>query len=492
MATYLAFDLGAASGRAIIGNIENSRLELSEIHRFHSGAVKILGHYHWPLVRLFEEMLSGLHKCHESDLKGIGICTWGVDYALLNRYDEFVNLPYSYRDGRTEGIMEKVFEIIPKSDIYQLTGNQFMPLNTLYQLYAQKLYHPEDLITAKTLLMIPDLLNFWMTGEKVAELTNASTTQFLNAESDIWCSEIFNRLELPINILPKIYKPGSFIGELNLSVQEETGLGDIPVIAPATHDTASAFASIPAQSENYSFISSGTWSLIGTETRHPVICDEGLKNNITNERTPGNRNMLRKNIMGLWLVQESMRVWNDSGKNYTNSLLVKMANETKSIESFIEPDHPSFFQPGDMPKKIREFCIKSGQTVPSNDGELTHCIFESLALKYRWVLDIVEKIKGAKSNILHVVGGGSKNALLCQMTANVTGKTVIAGPVEATAIGNIMMQALADGTFSSIEEGKKVIASSFDLKSYNPQDEDTWHEKYAIFEKIKETTDTII
>jgi sugar (pentulose or hexulose) kinase len=388
--------------------------------------------------------------------------------------------------------MEKVFEIIPKSDIYQLTGIQFMPLNTLYQLYAQKLYHPEILKTSKTMLMIPDLLNFWMTGEKVAEVTNASTTQFLNADSDEWCLDIFNRLELPMNILPKIFKPGSFVGKLNLSVQEETGLGDIPVIAPASHDTASAFASIPAQSENFSFISSGTWSLIGTETRHPVICEEGLNYNITNERAPGNKNMLRKNNMGLWLIQESMRTWNDSGKNYTISLLMKMANETKSIDSFIEPDHPSFFQPGDMPKKIIEFCTKRGQTVPVNDGEVTRCIFESLALKYRCVLEIIENMKGSIADILHIVGGGSKNALLCQMTANATGKTVIAGPVEATAIGNIMMQAVADGTFSSIEEGKKVITSSFNLKSYGPQDEDMWDEKYATFVKIKETTDTII
>jgi rhamnulokinase len=492
MATYLAFDLGAASGRALTGTFINSRLTLSEIHRFHNGPVKIHKHYHWPLVRLFEEMLSSLHICRDSELKGIGICTWGVDYALLNKYDEFVNLPYSYRDSRTEGVMEKVFDIIPKSDIYQRTGIQFMPINTLYQLYAQKLYYPESLKTTETLLMIPDLLNFWMTGEKVAELTDASTTQFLNAKSDEWCSDIFDRLELPINILPKIFMPGSLVGKLNLSVQGESGLGEIPVIAPASHDTASAFVSIPAQSENYNFISSGTWSLIGTETRYPVICEEGLKNNITNERAPGNKNMLRKNIMGLWLAQESMRTWNDSGKNYTNSLLMKMASETKSIESFIEPDHPSFFQPGDMPKKIREFCTMSAQTVPSNDAEVTCCIFESLALKYRWVLEIIENMTGSSSDLLHVVGGGSKNALLCQMTANATGKTVIAGPDEATAIGNIMMQAVADGTFSSIEEGKKVILSSFDLKMYGPKDKDMWHEKYATFLQIKETTDTII
>ena len=492
MATYLAFDLGAASGRALTGTFENSRLILSEIHRFSNGPVKIREHYHWPLVRLFEEMLSSLHKCCHSDLKGIGICTWGVDYALLNRYDEFVNLPYSYRDSRTEGIMEKVFKLIPKSDIYQRTGIQFMPLNTLYQLYAQKLYHPEILKTAETLLMIPDLLNFWMTGEKVTELTNASTTQFLSADSDEWCQDIFDRLDLPVKILPKILKPGSFVGKLNLSVQEEAGIGDVPVFVPATHDTASAFASIPAHSEDFSFISSGTWSLIGSETRSPVICEEGLKYNITNERAPGPKNMLRKNSMGLWLVQESLRTWNDSGKNYTNNLLVKMADETKSVESLIEPDHPSFFQPGDMPEKIRKFCKKSGQIVPSNDGEVTRCIFESLALKYRWVLDIVEKIKGAKSDILNVVGGGSKNALLCQMTANITGKTIIAGPDEATAIGNIMMQALADGMFSSMEEGKKVISASCELKSYNPQNEEEWNEKYAKFMKIKETTDTII
>lgn len=490
--TYLAFDLGAGSGRALTGTFKNSRLTLREIHRFHNAPVRILSHYHWALVKLFEEILSSLHKCNHTKLRGIGICTWGVDHALLNKHDELVNLPYCYRDNRTEGVMEKVFEVIPKSDIYKLTGIQFMPLNTLYQLFAYKLQQPEHLESANILLMISDLLNFWMTGVKVSELTNASSTQFLKANSDEWCIEIFKRLDLPIEILPTLVEPGSVIGELNPLVQKETGLENIPVITPACHDTASAFTSIPVSSESFSFISSGTWSLIGTETSHPIISEEGLKYNITNERAPGHKNMLRKNIMGLWLIQECLRIWTDSGKEYTDDLIVKMARESKSLESFIEPDHASFFQPGDIPAKIRDFCTESNQTVPATDGEISRCIFESLALKYRWVLDIVERIKGTKSEVLHIVGGGSKNGLLCQMAANATGKYVIAGPDEATTAGNIMMQAIADGTISSIDEGRKIISDSFDMITYEPTDDDVWERKYESYTKLKNLTDTLI
>jgi len=492
MATYLAFDLGAGSGRALTGAIHGGKLKLNEIHRFHNGPVKILNHYHWGIVRLFEEMLASLHKCRDLNLSGLAINTWGVDHALINKYDQLVNTPYSYRDSRTEGVMDKVLQIIPKSDLYRLTGIQFMPINTLYQLYAYKLQQPELLYSANKLLMISDLFTFWMTGIKVSEFTNASSTQFLSAYSDEWCTEIFERLELPIEILPPLTEPGTVIGELNSLVKDETGLGNVPVIAPASHDTASAFAAIPNTTDSYCFISSGTWSLIGTQTSLPIINAEGLKNNITNERAPGPVNMLRKNNMGLWLIQESLRKWNDTGNNYSDNIIVKMAEESGFNNSFIEPDHASFFQPGDIPSRIQKFCNQTHQRIPTSPGEISRCIFESLALKYCWVLDVIEGIKGKKSNLLHIVGGGSKNQLLCQMTANATGKTVIAGPDESTAIGNIMMQAIAEGTILSIQEGKQVVRDSFDLRTYEPQDTDLWDEKYACFTNLKETTDTII
>jgi rhamnulokinase len=490
--TYLAFDIGAGSGRAVAATFQNSRIILQEIHRFHNGPVKILNHYHWALVRLFEEMLNSMRKCGQRELRGIGVCTWGVDHALLNKYDELVNLPYCYRDGRTDGVMEEVFEIIPRSEIYRLTGIQFMPINTLYQLYAYKKHQPELIKSVEHIFMISDLLNFWMTGRKISELTSASTTQFLDVNSDKWCFEIFKRLDLPEDILLPLAGPGSVIDDLNPYVQEETGLGNIPVIMPACHDTASAFASIPTTSENFSFISSGTWSLIGTETSHPIISEEGLNYNITNERAPGQKNMLRKNNMGLWLIQESMRIWNDSGKNYTDDILVKMATETKSVGSFIEPDHSSFFQPGDIPTRVKKFCAHTNQEIPDTDGEICRCIFESLAFKYRWVLEVVEKIKGIKSEILHIVGGGSKNELLCQLAANTTGKIVIAGPDEATITGNVLLQAIADGYISSIEEGKNFIIDSFDLREYYPEYVDKWEEMYVKFLKIKKLTDTLI
>ncbi|MCC7353407.1 MAG: rhamnulokinase [Anaerolineae bacterium] len=493
-ATFLAFDLGAESGRAVISRLEAGRLHLEEIHRFANGPVRVHDHLYWDVLRLFEEIKRGLslgaRKVPQID--GIGLSTWGVDSALLDKQGELLANPYCYRDPRTGGMMDKVFARMSRQEIFQHTGIQFMPLNTLYQLYATAVLQPARMENAGTLLMMPDLFNYWLTGRKGCELTDASTTQFFDAHKRTWSREIFERLALPIRILPEIYPPGTVLGPLLPSVAEEVGLSGVPVIAPASHDTASAVAAVPASQQGAVYISSGTWSAVGAEVDRPVITDQTLRDNFTNESGVGGKYMFRKNVMGLWLLQESRRTWAEAGEEYDYATLARMGAQARPFGPVVEPDHESFLAPGDMPSRINDFCKNTGQEPPADKGALVRCVLESLALKYRWIVDRMEDALGPLAPVVNVVGGGSRNELLCQVTANALGKTVLAGPSEATTLGNVLVQAIARGHVASLDEGRGIVRSSIELKEYPPQERRRWEEFYARFLKVKEKSTTLL
>jgi rhamnulokinase len=490
---FLAFDLGAESGRGVVGQFDGRRLQLSEVHRFPNIPVRILDSLHWDVLRLFSEIQQGLGlyvKTYGSDLAGLGIDTWGVDFALLARDDSLLGTPYHYRDQRTDGMMEEAFRRVPRQVIFEQTGIQFMQINTLYQLLAMVIRRTPVLEIAETFLMIPDLFNFWLTGRKVCEFTNATTTQFYSPCEGAWSRPLFEALGLPFHILPEVVPPGTVLGPVLPRVAEEAELGDVSVIAPACHDTGSAVAAVPATGRDYVYISSGTWSVMGAELPEPVINAQSLANNFTNEGGVCGTFRFSKNVMGLWLVQECRRTWARTEEGLSYDDLTQMASRSEPFRSIIDPDHHSFLSPGDMPARMRAFCAKANQPVPDDKGAVMRCILESLALKYRWVLERLETMLGRELATVHIVGGGTQNRLLCQFTANATGRPVVAGPVEATAIGNLIMQALALGHVSSLEEGREVIRNSFEVTTYEPRDSSAWEDAYARLLSVMTQTST--
>jgi len=488
---FIAFDMGAESGRAVLGSFNNDRLTLEEIHRFLNTPVKVFDSLHWDVLQMFQEMKKALDICVQKygpKLDGIGFDTWGVDFALIGRDDSILGYPYHYRDKRTDGMMEKAFSIVPKEEIFRITGIQFMKLNTLYQLLAMSLAKSPILESADKLLMMPDLFNFLFTGKKVSEFTIATTTQFYDPIKKSWSKELFDKLGLPFHILPEIVSPGTVLAPLYPSIRDEVGLGDVPVIAPACHDTGSAVAAVPAKDDKWAYISSGTWSLMGAEIPKPIINDSSLKYNFTNEGGVNNSIRFLKNIMGLWLVQQCRSTWEDEGQSYSYSDLVKMAESAKPLVSIIEPNYEPFLSHGNMPLRIIEFCKNTGQPVPETKGAIIRCALESLALKYRWVLEKLEEMLGKKITTIHIVGGGCQNQLLCQFAADATQRQVIAGPIEATAIGNIVMQAIARGYIKSIEDGRELIRRSFEVKVYDPGFGLEWDSAYSRYLEIMEKT----
>ena len=484
---YLAFDLGAESGRAILGRFDGERLELEEMHRFVNGPVQVFDHLYWDVLRLFAEMKEGLgiyaQRCG-SGLDAIGVDTWGVDFGLLGRGDILLENPHHYRDARTDGMMEVAFAKVSREEIFAHTGAQFMKLNTLYQLLALKENRSPVLEAAETLLLMPDLFNFFFTGAKVCEFSDATTSQFYNPVENRWATELLEKLGLPTGILPEIVEPGTAIGELLPSIREQFGLDPVPVLAPATHDTGSAVASIPTSTENYAYISSGTWSLMGAELKEPLIGDAVLRHNFTNEGGVGHTFRFLKNIMGLWLVQESRRTWERQGRTFSYAELASLAEQAPPFAAVVDPDDESFLAPGDMPARILQFCQQTGQRPPENEGGLVRTVLESLALRYRDVLESIEEILGKRLECIHVVGGGIQNRLLCQFTATATQRPVIAGPLEATAIGNLMMQALGKGDVSSVEEARQVVRHSFQPEIYDPGDPEGWDHAYERFQAL--------
>ena len=489
---YVAIDLGASSGRHVAGRFDGRRLQLEEIHRFDNGPVVVGESLHWDLLYLWSEVLRGLRAARQkfgSEIASVGVDTWGVDFGLLGRGDVLLGNPYHYRDPRTNGVMERAFELVGRENIFRHTGLQFMQFNTLYQLLAMKWGRSPLLEIAETFLMMPDLFHWLMTGVKTNEFTNATTTQFFNPITHDWARELLAEFELPTHILLPISEPGSRIGRLRPQVARELGLPDTEVILPGTHDTASAVMAVPAASKpgeqpDWCYISLGTWALMGVEVPQPVVTDEVLAFNFTNEGGVGGTIRLLKNITGLWLVQECRRIWNLAGRNWGWEELNRLSAAAKPLVSFIDPDSPEFLAPQDMPEAIRQYCQRTGQPVPSDEGAILRCALESIAMKFRFVFERCEKLVGRRIEVIHIVGGGTQNRQLCQAAADACGRPVLAGPIEATAIGNLMMQAVAWGDVGSIAEAREVIRNSFPVDRYEPQNQAAWEEAYARFLKL--------
>ncbi len=489
---YLAADLGASSGRVVAGVFDGEKLSLEEVYRFDNGGVLAAGRMQWDLLNQWSHVQRGLRaagKIYAGQVRSVGVDTWGVDFGLIGRGDELLASPYHYRDRRTAGIFDKAFAIVAREEIFKHTGLQFMEFNTLYQLLAMKLAKSPLLDVAERLLMIPDLFHWLLTGEKANEFTDASTTQFLSPKTKTWATELLTKFGLPTNILGPIAQPGTKLGKFLPAVAEETGLAGVEVVLPGTHDTASAVMAVPAAGAaggkpNWCYISSGTWSLMGVETPEPVVSDRCYQLNFTNEGGVGGTVRLLKNIGGLWLVQECQRIWKADGSEYGWDVLVRQAGEAPPLVSLINPDDPSFIAPKNMPQAIRDYCQRTGQSVPGNDGAVIRCALESLALRYRMVLGMLEELTGSKLETIHIVGGGSQNRLLNQMAADACNRPVVAGPVEATAIGNVMMQAAADGAVAGIAQARDVIRHSFAVQQFAPRHPQVWDEAYARFKKL--------
>lgn len=482
---YLAFDLGAESGRAVLARLHSGILTTDEVHRFPNEPVEYGGSLHWDVARLWLEIRRTLAKLEETQLAGIGVDAWGVDYALLGERGELLQNPYHYRDRRTNGVMEEVFRKVSREDIYFETGIQFMPINTLYQLYATQRETPAILRAAQHLLTIPDLFHYWLTGKSVCELTNATTTQMINAKTRAWSTSLMNRLDLPSRLPAPIVEPGTEIGPLLQAISRTTALAGALVIAPASHDTGSAVAAISARSGT-AFLSSGTWSLLGTELDAPVLHADALRLNFTNEGGVCGTTRLLKNVMGLWMLQCCRNSWSSQGVNYDYRELMELAARQPSFRHLVDPDDESFLRPRDMPAAIDRFCSKTHQPAPSTPGAYVRTILESLAFKYRVVLNHLEEVSAQKITQIRVIGGGSKNRLLNQFTAEATGRRVLAGPAEATALGNAAVQILATGEAASLSEVRAIIDRSFPTEVFDPTEPGKWDLEAERFQHYRE------
>ena len=480
MPTYVAVDLGASGGRVVAGHLEDGRLRLDELGRFPNGAERLDGHLRWDVLGLFAKISNALKKAKAP--AGIGVDSWGVDFGLLGQDGSLLGMPVAYRDPRTEGAMEEFFKLVSPEKIYRRTGIQFMSFNTLYQLFAMRTAQDPHLEAAADLLFIPDLMHYFLSGRKASEHTDASTSQMLNVETGEWDQELLEPLGLKPSLLQEIVPPGTVLGPLTPEMQKKTGLGPVPVVAPATHDTASAVAAVPAEGENWAFLSSGTWSLMGVERRRPVVSEEARRANFTNEGGVEGTFRLLKNITGLWLAQSCRAEFE---REYDFAELARLAEDAPAFASLIDVDDPRFLNPASMTGEISKFCRESGQPIPEAPGEFIRCALESLALRCRGVLDSLEELHGAPLDRIHVVGGGVQNELLCQMTADATGRPVLAGPVEATVTGNLIVQARALGHLSSVEEGRRLLRDSFTIKEYEPKDSSAWDRARERYREIE-------
>ena len=490
--TYLAVDMGASGGRVLAGSFDGRQLWLEELHRFENGAVAAAGGLYWDVLKLWGQVCQGLRLAGTRfgrSIHSVGVDTWGVDFALLGRGDVLLENPHCYRDPRCEGMLEKALAVVGREEIFAQTGLQFMQINTLYQLMSLRATNSPLLDVAESLLLIPDLFHWLLTGVKSNEFTNATTTQFFNPTLGRWATELLERLDLPTRWLGPVTGPGTKLGPLRRDVGAETGLADVGVVLPGTHDTASAVMAVPAKGEasqqpDWCYISSGTWSLMGVEVARPVINDECRRLNFTNEGGAGATTRLLKNITGLWLVQECRRVWRNEGREFTWDDLNHLSSAARPLVSLVDPDDAAFQAPGDMPEAIRAFCRRTGQPAPADEGAVIRCALEGVALRSRCVFEGLERLTGGRIETIHIVGGGTQNRQLCQATADACQRRVVAGPIEATALGNLMVQAIAAGAVGSIAEAREVIRRSFPLAEYEPRDASAWEEAYGRFKTI--------
>lgn len=488
---YLAVDMGASSGRHVVGRFDGQKLQLEELYRFENGPVEVAGSLYWDLLNQWTHIRQGLRAAGSrfgKQISSIGVDTWGVDFGLLGRGDVLLGNPYHYRDSRTNGMLEKAFSIVSREEIFRHTGLQFMQLNTLYQLLAMKLSKSPLLDVAETFLMVPDLFHWLLTGQKCNEFTEATTSQFFNPLQNGWAKELLGKFDLPTHLFGTIVPPGTRLGPLRDVVAAECGF-QANVVLPGTHDTASAVMAVPAASQpgqrpDWCYISLGTWALMGVETPQPVVNDKVLELNFTNEGGVGNTYRLLKNIAGLWLVQECRRAWNQAGKSWDWEDLNKLSAAAKPLVSFINPDAADFTAPDNMPEAICQFAKRTGQPVPESEGAVLRCALDSIAMKFRQVLGMCEELVGGRLKTIHIVGGGTKNRQLCQAAADACGREVVTGPVEATAIGNIMMQAVAAGDVGSIAQAREVIRNSFPVERFQPQNTAAWDEAYGRFQAM--------
>ncbi|MBN2116072.1 MAG: rhamnulokinase [Anaerolineales bacterium] len=484
---YLAIDLGAESGRTIVGSLKDGHLSLIETHRFPNDPVRLPDGLHWDVLHLWSEIKTGIgisSTKFNRQLDGIGLDTWGVDFALLDRQGALLSNPFHYRDERTDGMLDEAFRRMPRSEIFANTGIQFMQINTLYQLLAMALQRSPLVDVAQKFVTVPDLFNYWLSGEITNEFTHATTTQCFDPRKRDWAMPVLRALEIPTHLFGPITESGTPIGTLLPRVAEETGAGEVRIVVPACHDTGSAVVAIPAQNQDFAWISSGTWSIMGAEVPKPHVDEKALQYNFTNEGGVFGTWRLSKNILGLWLVQECRREWSRRGEELSYDEMTRLAAESEPFLAVIDPDFDGFLHPGDMPARIQKYCADTNQTVPQTKGQIVRSALEAIALKYRLVLERLEELIGKRLDPIHIIGGGTKNRLLNQFAADATCRTVITGPVEATAIGNILMQAIGLKHLGSLAEARQVVRTSFTPEVYEPQKTTDWDEAYSRLQKV--------
>ena len=484
---YLAIDLGAESGRTIVGSLKDGHLSLTETHRFPNGPVWLPDGLHWDVLHLWSEIKTGIgisSTKFNRQLASMGLDTWGVDFALLDRQGALLSNPFHYRDERTDGMLEEAFKRLPPADIFASTGIQFMQINTLYQLLAMALQRSPLFDVAQKFVTMPDLFNYWLSGEITNEFTHATTTQCFDPRKRDWAIPVLRVMDIPTHLFGPITDPGTPIGMLSPRVAEETGAGEVRIVVPACHDTGSAVVAVPAQNQDFAWLSSGTWSIMGAEVREPCLTEKALEYNFTNEGGVFGTWRLSKNIIGLWLVQECRREWSRQGEDISYDEMTRLAVESEPFLAVIDPDFDGFLHPGDMPSRIQNYCADTNQTVPQTKGQIVRSALEAIALKYRLVLERLEELIGKRLDPIHIIGGGTKNRLLNQFAADATCRTVITGPVEATAIGNILMQAIGLKHLSSLSEARRVVRISFTPEVYEPQKTADWDEAYSRLQKV--------
>jgi rhamnulokinase len=478
MATLAAVDLGAQSGRVAIGRLDGERLDVKEVHRFPNVPVRTRGTLNWDILRIYQEVLDGLRAAarEAGPIDSVAVDSWGIDFGLIDRKGRLLQNPTHYRDGRRARAVETVLECVPARELYERTGIQLIPISTVFELAAMAVDGDPALTAAETLLLVPDLMHYWLCGVQTSELTNATTTQCFDPRRGTWADDLLDRLDVPTGLLPDVVEPGSVLSRVDRDVADDTRIGNAAVVAVATHDTASAVAAVPFRARGAAFVSAGTWSLIGVEVDEPVISDATFAANLTNEGGVDGTFRLLRNVTGLWLVHECRRSWALDGHDYSFDQLVALASQAQALRSFIEPNDPVFVEPGDVPARVRAFCAHTGQAEPVEPGAVVRCILESLALKHAETVEVLGTVTGTPPSEIHVVGGGARNELLCRWTASASGLPVYAGPQEATLLGNLLMQAMSLGEIASLAELRKIVAASTTMVTHEPRQTAAWRE----------------